>query len=289
MASMRRVTIAGISRGDIFSPNHIGNDAAIFSMTAQHLRDKGCIVNEYSEFSLHKEDIQAPYIFNMVRDFESMRVLQKYEQEGRFVVNSAFGIENCTREKMTRLLLNAGISHPLSLFLPTNTDPGDELRKAGLEHCWIKRGDFHAIHREDVTYVRNPQEAGEILKEYARRGIPTAVINEHLAGDLIKFYGVSQTGFFHWFYPSVNSHSKFGLEQINGTAQGFSFDPEQLQSLCDKAAEILNVRIYGGDCIVSENGTVRLIDFNDWPSFAPCREEASKAIAHYIYNSITRE
>ena len=31
----------------------------------------------------------------------------------------------------------------------------------------------------------------------------------------------------------------------------------------------------GGDCIVAPDGQIRIIDFNDWPSFAPCRTEAA--------------
>ena len=46
---MSKLTIAGIRRENQFSPNHIGNDAAIFSLTVQHLRDLGCEVNEYIE------------------------------------------------------------------------------------------------------------------------------------------------------------------------------------------------------------------------------------------------
>ena len=44
---MSKLTLAGIRRGNQFSPNHIGNDAAIFALTAQHLRKLGCDVNEY--------------------------------------------------------------------------------------------------------------------------------------------------------------------------------------------------------------------------------------------------
>lgn len=43
---MEEMTIAGIRRGNRFSPNHIGNDAAIFSLTAEHLRESGCQVND---------------------------------------------------------------------------------------------------------------------------------------------------------------------------------------------------------------------------------------------------
>lgn len=49
---MSKLTLAGIRRGNQFSPNHIGNDAAIFALTAQHLRKLGCDVNEYIESDL---------------------------------------------------------------------------------------------------------------------------------------------------------------------------------------------------------------------------------------------
>ena len=120
--------------------------------------------------------------------------------------------------------------------------------------------------------------------EGKHRGIPSAVINEHLVGDLVKFYGVAGTDFFYWFYPSNMHHSKFGLEVINGTAKGIPFDEAQLRLLCHKAAEVLSIHIYGGDCIVSEDGVMRIIDFNDWPSFAPCREEAAPNIARRIWD-----
>ncbi len=284
---MSKLTIAGIRRGNKFSPNHIGNDAAIFSLTVKHLQNYGCTVNEYIESDLHVATLEETIIFNMVRDWSSIKILQQLENKGRIVVNSAFGIENCTRERMTRLLVENGIPHPKSIIVSTMDDPDNELEKAGLSNCWVKRGDFHAVHREDVTYVRNREEAHSILKEFSIRGIESAVINEHLTGDLIKFYGIKGTPFFYWFYPSSAHHSKFGWEQINGTAKGISFDESVLHGLCDQAADILNVSIYGGDCIVSEEGQMQMIDFNDWPSFAPCRNEAAPFIAECIWNKAT--
>ncbi len=285
---MDKLTLAGIRRENQFSPNHIGNDTAIFALTTEHLRKSGCEVNVYIESDLLLQEPKEKGIFNMVRDRKSFRKLQELEDRGYCVVNSGYGIENCTREKMTRLLLSNHIAHPESLILRTDEDPTEALEKAGLFNCWIKRGDFHAIHREDVTYVRNPEEAKGILKEYALRDIPSAVINEHLVGDLVKFYGVTGTDFFYWFYPSDMHYSKFGLEAINGTAKGIPFDEAALRRLCHKAAEVLNVHIYGGDCIVSEDSVMRIIDFNDWPSFAPCREEAAPNIARRI-RDIMRE
>ena len=52
------MTIAGIRRGNQFSPNHIGNDAAIFSLTAEHLGKLGCKVNEYIESDLLLQDLK---------------------------------------------------------------------------------------------------------------------------------------------------------------------------------------------------------------------------------------
>lgn len=285
---MNRLKVAGIRRENQFSPNHIGNDAAIFSLTVRSLRALGCEVNEYVESDLIVRDFTEKAIFNMARGWTSIHKLQEMEDKGYTVINSGYGIENCTREKMTRLLVEGNVPHPRSLILPTDEDPTEAIEGAGFYDCWIKRGDFHAIHREDVTYVRNPEEAASILKEYAIRGIHTAVINEHLVGDLVKFYGVTGTDFFYWFYPSNQHHSKFGLEQINGTAKGIPFDSTALRQLCSRAAEVLNVHIYGGDCIISDDGTIRLIDFNDWPSFAPCRDDAAPYIARRIYNLISK-
>ena len=50
-------------------------------------------------------------------------------------------------------------------------------------------------------------------------------------------------------------------------------------STMERLSELTDVRVYGGDCIVTPEGSLAIIDFNDWPSFAPCREEAARAIA----------
>ena len=202
------------------------------------------------------------------------------------MINSGFGIENCTRERMTRILLGSNIPYPESLMVNTNEAIRDALDKAGMTQCWIKRGDFHAMHKEDVSYVRHPEEAQEVLQEYFLRGIKRAVINRHLEGDLIKFYGVADTSFFFWFYPFEAGHSKYGHEAINGKARGLEFDKEYLKSICHRASEVLDVKIYGGDCIVGPDGQISIIDFNDWPSFAPCRNEAAPYIAKCVMQAI---
>lgn len=273
-------------RAGAYSPNHVGNDAAIFNAACDQLRKRGYEVNIYSEEQFGTSDINEPVIVNMCRERASIARLQDLEKEGRIVVNSGFGIENCTRERMTRILLGHGIPYPESLMVNTNENVKDQLGKSGFDGFWIKRGDFHAMHKEDVSYCRHAQEAQEVLQEYFYRGIPRAVINRHLSGDLIKFYGIAGQPFFYWFYPFDSGHSKYGYEAINGHSQGLPFDLEQLKNICHEAAEALDVVVYGGDCIVGSDGTIRIIDFNDWPSFAPCRNQAAPYIAKAVISLI---
>lgn len=272
-------------RAGTFSPNHIGNDTAIFNLTAEALRKRGCQVKVYSEEEFRDAVITEPVVMAMCREADSITRLKKLEDEGHTVINSGYGIENCTRERMTRLLLGNGVPHPDSLIVNTNENVKKEMEAGEFSQVWIKRGDFQTIHREDVSYCRHPEEAQEVLHEYFYRGIKRAVINRHLVGDLIKFYGVSGTDFFYWFYPFEGGHSKYGYEEINGASRGLAFDEKRLHEICRMASKVLDVKVYGGDCVISSEGDIRLIDFNDWPSFAPCRDEASKFIAKCIINA----
>lgn len=283
---MAVIKIAGIMRAGAYSPNHIGNDTAIFNAAAEQLRKRGCLVNAYSEEQFNETGVKEDIILNMCREKVSIDNLQRLEDEGRIVINSGYGIENCTRERMTRILLGSGIPYPESLIVNTDEAVKPLLKKSGFQSCWIKRGDFHAMHKEDVSYVRHPEEAQEVLQEYFYRGIKRAVINVHLEGDLVKFYGVKGTPFFYWFYPFDMGHSKYGYEAINGKSQGIEFDLKKLKSICQRAAEELNVYIYGGDCIIGTDGDIKIIDFNDWPSFAPCRNEAAPHIAKCVLSII---
>ena len=284
---MSKITIAGIKRQTQYSPNHIGNDAMIFGLAADALRKMDYEVKEYTETEFVLGNIKESVIFNMARNNATVSKLQRLEKEGVIVVNSGFGIENCTRGNMTRILVDNDIPHPKSLIIDTHDGNVVEALKAmNVKAFWVKRGDFHAIHREDVAFAHTIEDAVNIIKEFALRGIRSAVVNEHLEGDLVKFYGVLDTNFFYKFYPFDQSHSKFGLEKINGAAQQLFFSREALKNACDKAGSKLGIKIYGGDCIVSEDGNFKIIDFNDWPSFAPCREKAAPHIAESIHKAI---
>lgn len=285
---MADIKITGVMRAGAYSPNHVGNDAAIFNAVADELRKRGCVVNIYSEEQFLEMPVEDDIILNMCRKQESIAKLQLLEDEGKLVINSGFGIQNCTRERMTLLLLHNGIPYPESLTVNTNENVRKELEQAGFGSCWIKRGDFHAMHKEDVSYCRHIEEAQGVLHEFYYRGIHRAVINRHLEGDLIKFYGVKDRPFFYWFYPFEQGHSKYGDEAINGAPTHLRFDVEDLHHNCQRAAEILDVAVYGGDAIIASDGSFKIIDFNDWPSFAPCRKEAAPHIARYVLAEIKK-
>lgn len=272
---MSELRIAGIMRAGAYSPNHIGNDAAIFNGTIEQLRKRGMIVTVYNEEQLAAGQVNEPVIINMCREQRSMEILQAKEDAGCLVINSGYGIQNCMRERMTRILLGNNIPYPDSVIANTNEAVKDALSKAGIERCWIKRGESHSQHKEDVCYVRHAEEAQEVLQEYFLRGIKRAVINRHLEGDLVKFYGVAGTPFFHWFLP-------YEAEPLNLRDEANRRTDETLRSLCRNAARELNLVVYGGECIQADDGSLSIIDFNDWPSFATCRAEAATNIAKAV-------
>ena len=272
--------LAGIYRNCRYSPNHIGNDRAVFELVASHLRQMGHQVNEYSEVEAMR-GVREQFVFTMAREPHVARMLQSLENAGARVINSGYGIENCYRSNMTRLFNNAGISIPDNATVDTREPDIPNFHK--LTPVWIKRGDFHAIHKEDVSFARNIDEGYSILAEYARRGIETAVLNKHIVGDLVKFYGVRGADFFFHFYPEEYQHSKFGNETINGKAAHYTVHVDELKRIAGQAADVLNIDIYGGDAIITPNENIYLIDMNDFPSFAPCREQAAPVIAWRIH------
>lgn len=288
---MNELKLLGVHRNKKFSPNHVGNDGAIFSLTAKALEQKGCEVAICCEDEfLAMQDVTQDSIFTMARQKEVVKKLQKLEQNGTAIANSAFGIENCFRINMHNALLSRNVPVPNSYVVST-TDLADEVfeRLPG-KGFWIKRGDFHAIHKEDVTFAASIAEGKEILHEYALRDIPDALISQHLVGDLVKFYGVQGTDFFFWFYPYDHNHHKYSsYEDINGKSVHHAFDIAELRRIAGESAAAVGVDIYGGDAIVAKDGSFHIIDLNDWPSFAPCREEAAGHIAEVIYQRFTKE
>lgn len=270
--------IAAIRRSPEFSPNSEANDAAVFSELVEQLRASGHEVTDYSEAGFGTKYSDEPVVVHMARRAETLHRLRELEAAGCFVLNSPLAIDNCGRVPMTRLLLEAGILTSETIIHSI----GDDIAGILDSKIWVKRGEGHSMCRADVCLIHNKAQLSGVLSEMAVRGIASVVLSPHIEGDLVKFYGVSDTGFFHWFYPDSFNHSKFGLEAANGAVRGNPFAAKKLEELCRRVADILHLSVWGGDAIVSADGGIHIIDFNDFPSFRPCREEAASAIVSLV-------
>jgi glutathione synthase/RimK-type ligase-like ATP-grasp enzyme len=262
--------LVGIRRKTEFSPNHVENDLLIINGTAENLRAFGATVTMVDEDSLGGADVRGDVIFSMVQGPAGTRRLKEIVAVmGALAINTPQSVEQCYRINMVRKLPQGGIPFPRSIIVSTN-DPESELVKVerGARH-WVKRGDVHAVHREDVVQVSDGTEARMILREFRKRGIGTAVLQEHIIGDTVKFYAVRETSFFHWYYLNGVFHTPF--------------DEMALRSLAARSAGILGLYVFGGDAIIRPDGSITIIDINDWPSFAPVRDEAGRQIAQMIF------
>lgn len=284
---MELSSVALIYRSNQYSPNNVNSDALILRETGHRLEEAGCVIKFYTEKDLQEGKVTEHCIVNMCREKASIEILKHLEDSGHIVVNSGYGIANCERWKMTDLFLKNDIPSPASLLVSTYAlDIKDQLERLGIKNCWVKRADDYTIHKEDVAYSRHPNQAQEIVGEFLLRGIDNVVINQHLEGDLMKFYGIKDSPFFYDFYPNDTGHSKFGYEDVNGPKHSYHFNEKEFYDICQHAGHILNVDVFGGDAIISPKGEIAIIDFNDWPSFAPCRDAASRAIAESILNKM---
>jgi hypothetical protein len=158
--------------------------------------------------------------------------------------------------------------------------------KEGTDGYWLKRGDAAAQTSDDVVYAADKEALATAVQTMRDRGVTDFVVSAHVVGDLVKFYGVGQRRFFRYYYPTDDGQSKFGDECRNGAACHYPFDEEALRYEAERLAEAVGVSIYGGDAIVRADGSFCLIDFNDWPSFSRCREEAAEEIVKLTVDNL---
>jgi glutathione synthase/RimK-type ligase-like ATP-grasp enzyme len=259
--------LLGLYREKQYSPGrHQSNDVLLLDQIAHRLREREFAVDlmTLAEANGHRSD--AAIVFSMCQGRSALEDLASWEREGVRIINSPRAALNTHRDRLPALMFEASVSFPPTHLVGTR-GPAD-LHSLDLEGgIWLKRGDVHASVTADVQWVDSRERLDAGLAEFSRRGIEMAAVQAHRAGDEVKFYGVAD-GFFHWFY--------------SGEAQKYPFSFAQLETLARQAATAAGLDIFGGDVIVSPAGELTLIDLNDWPSFAPCRERASYAIADFI-------
>jgi hypothetical protein len=141
----------------------------------------------------------------------------------------------------------------------------------------------HATQEGDVSFAGSAQELSANLERLCDRGIARAVVQDHVPGDLIKFYGVAgleddgeRPSWFQWFYHR------------DQTLSNHPFDPDALAAATRRAAAALSLDVYGGDAIASKDGSISVIDLNAWPSFALFRPAAATHIAALLSARFSR-
>ena len=220
--------------------------------------------------------------------------LQQWEARGIRIINRPEGILNCQRQRTVAAFAGSDLAFPETVLIDTaavSTVRPDQLAKgegmAGLPDlpawltgqrrdgagAWVKRGDVHATEADDVVYVEGADAARGALRRFHARGIATAAVQRHMPGTVLKFYAV-RGRFFHCV--ALPAGGEIPMAAVRG-----------IDTLGRRAAEVLEVEVYGGDCVVGVNGELTLIDLNDWPSYAPCRARAAGGIAAYLLAQAT--
>lgn len=263
----------GVSRSELYSPNRVQGDTAVFRAVASELERNGHEVICISEQDLSVIPDGMDGIFHMARSSEALAVLERADVP---VTNTVQAVRNCGRARQTALLMDSGLI-PDSLICKTvgvplewNTFP-----------CWIKRADSHAVDRNDVQFVQDAGECNNAMLGFSERGMKECVLQAHVSGWLVKFYGVRGYGLADCYAASAGD-GKFGLEQYNDQPDQASVDMDALTAVAERASALLGVDVYGGDAVVGDDGKITIIDFNDWPSFRTCTVGAAQKIAQLI-------
>jgi hypothetical protein len=262
-------TCCGIYRELAHSPGRIEDDRAILDSVGAALAARGFDVELVAPDAAF--DTHFANIFVMCERGAILDRLRNAEQTGSIIVNSPDAIRNTYRHRMLELFARHHVSGPASQVVAS-----DASKPPPLTGVWVKRYDFHATEAHDVVYAASEEGWREALHGFARRGIPFVVAQEHVPGDLVKFYGVRNamapldSNWFEWFY-----HRDKGM-------QGYSFEADGLRRAAFGAAAALGLEIFGGDAIIKPDGAPVIIDINAWPSYARYRDRAAQAIADLL-------
>ncbi len=268
--------LVAIYRSPSYSPQqHRVNDTAILDATVGQLEAQGWRAVKTTEREVEQGRLPAAELYlNMCQGSLAAEQLMPLESDGIVVVNRPSSALNCHRYRLVKRLGDSTLPFPRTLIHPSSAPlpPAEQLRALSPDHqkVWIKRGDVHAERPEDVL-ATSLEAAAEALQAFTWRGIPWVALQEHVPGPVVKFYGVTDGRFFNWY----GSDAGFGGERP-------VVDENRLKALAFEAAAILGLEVFGGDVAFPEPDRPVLIDINDWPSFAPFRDDAARAIAAYI-------
>lgn len=259
--------LLGVYREEILSPGKVEEDAAILEATLGELSRRGNQVSTMRAERLDIASVQPDFALIMAQSDRVLRALEGLRRRGTRVINSTSAIRGCYRKALVHLLSKAGIPLPPSIILPLN-GAEETIALDSSRPYWLKRGDLHALQPGDVVKVSSREELKRCLDHFRRHGMEEILVQEHVEGEVVKFYGVGPGQYFSAFLLS------------NGEEVTSKMEP--LSLISRRAAEAVGLEIYGGDAVVTAEGDPVLIDLNDWPSFSRCRHPAAMAISRYV-------
>jgi hypothetical protein len=272
--------LVAVYRRQSYSPfQHLDNDRAILACTAAELERRGWRVTSASEEDVEQGRLPAGTLYlNMCQGSLASEQLMPLEMDGALVVNRPTSVLNCHRHRLVRRLADTALPFPRTLMQASAAQPPAESALAELAgdggKVWIKRGDVHAERREDVV-AAPVRDVPRALQAFAARGIAWVALQRHIPGPVVKFYAVTDGCFFRWY----GADAGYGERPPE-------IDEEQLRDVAFGAASLLGLEVFGGDVAFPEPSRPVLIDINDWPSFAPFRPAAARAIADYIHHRV---
>jgi len=190
-------------------------------------------------------------------------------------------IRNCYRGQLSKLLTQKTDLSPQSCVVQ-NLDDIDLCKKVLKKGAWIKRGDFHALADDDVQFCNDCDKLGDIFKSFQNKGVDTLILQEHIEGQIYKFYGVIDR-YFSLRYMGHTTKDRYNLETKENTLQ---VDPAVLENIAFECAAMMDLSFFGGDFIIKDDGSFYLVDMNDWPSFRTCRDEAALHMAWHTLDKL---
>lgn len=265
---MKVGTILGIYREHIFSPGKVLDDAAILDATLDELSSMGFRVSAIRAEAVSGSMPRPCWVLTMAQSPAVLAVIEDWAGLGTGVVNSLDSIRKCYRKPLSLALHRAGMPVPPSRIVPLSVAE-KEITLDASAPVWLKRGDVHAIQAGDVASVSSKEELSEALHHFRLQNVGEILVQSHAEGHVVKFYGVGGDDFFRAFLASTGDD----ITVRAGTA---------LRDVARQAAGAVGLEVYGGDAVMTGNGSVSLIDLNDWPSFSRCRSQAARSIALYL-------
>ncbi|HAH07983.1 MAG TPA: hypothetical protein DCM05_15905 [Elusimicrobia bacterium] len=281
----------GILREMQNSPNRETDDAQILNAVLEQLRNLGartdCLTPEEAD---RRELSDYDLLLPMCETYPRIKRLAGCAQRtGARWFNPPEAVLNCYRlEMISRLARAPEVRFPRCEVRRVQDGPGPapfqapatgpsvagaaraEKHQRAAPGYWLKRGDVHNTCDHDVVFAAHWAHAGRVVEDFAQREITHFVVQPHIEGDILKFYGVGPGRWFTWFHHDPTR------------ARRTPFVMEELASMAAAGARALGLEIYGGDAIVSPDGSITLLDLNSWPSFARVRQEAALQIAWHL-------